>query len=392
MGDKFFKALSRFYMIEAIVTSGKGRWFKDAKVITNILLMKKNVNPDRNLSQEIKFVTLKKDINEIENSGLGEDIRSLINMGKKNDSDMVEVQKYSSSELNYLDNLLLPKSSYFANLSWLKRVESVTVNICDLYEVNRGERRGWDNMFFPAQGNNIEPLFLKPVVKTPRSITKLDVIPDGLAFCCSLSKEELEQQGYTGALKWIESFENLSNTKGIPLPDVLHKPGTNWYTMKPDTMADLVTAMNPGDRLFFGILDHPTFVNQRLIRLTRKDVSTNNELSHALLNSILGIFYIEALGFGRGEGALDLNSTKLKQSLRILNPSLISIKATDEIISKFKALKDREILPIQQECESEDRKLFDITVLSAFGIQDIYHDIKVSLLSLNRIRNSVNEI
>lgn len=388
MGEKFFNALSRFYTIEAIITSGKGRWFKNAKVVTNMLLMTKKSDPSQKISSSIKFVTLKHDIDDIEQNNMSEDIRSLINISGHEENDLIEVQDYSTVELNYLKSLSLPRSSYFADLSWIRQIEKMSVNISELYEVNRGERRGWDDLFFPIQSNTIEPQYLKPVLKTPRTISKLDVQPDGLAFCCSLSKDELKEKGHSGALKWIESFESLSNTIGKPLPAVLQRPGTNWYTMKPDTMADLVTSMNAGDRLFFGKLPEPTFVNQRLIRLSRKDLSVNNELVHALLNSLLGIFYLEALGFGRGEGALDLNSTKLKQSLRILNPNLVSKEAETDIIARFELLKKRDILPIQKELESDDRKHFDLAVLKAFGIESIYDNVKGALLALNTIRNA----
>ena len=72
-------------------------------------------------------------------------------------------------------------------------------------------------------------------------------------------------------------------------------------------MADFVTSVNPDKRIFISRLNEKSFVNQRLIRFTSLKFDTDLELSHALLNSLMGIFFIEALGFGRGLGALDLS-------------------------------------------------------------------------------------
>lgn len=64
-------------------------------------------------------------------------------------------------------------------------------------------------------------------------------------------------------------------------------------------MADLVASINYGDRLFIAKLKERSFVNQRLARFTKKTEIVDVDLCHALLNSALGMFFIEALGFGR---------------------------------------------------------------------------------------------
>lgn len=42
-GDKFFEELKSRYNIECIITSGKGRWFKNADVVTNIIILNKKM-------------------------------------------------------------------------------------------------------------------------------------------------------------------------------------------------------------------------------------------------------------------------------------------------------------------------------------------------------------
>ena len=84
-------------------------------------------------------------------------------------------------------------------------------------------------------------------------------------------------------------------------------------------MGDFTTSV----RLFSGRLDPPAFVDQRLIQLNPLD-DVDIGLCHALLNSSIGMFIIEALGFGRALGALDLKVSReaVYESLR----ELVSIR------------------------------------------------------------------
>jgi len=126
-----------------------------------------------------------------------------------------------------------------------------------------------------------------------------------------------------------------------------------------------------------------------LTRFTAKNIDIDIDLSQALLNSVLGIFFIEALGFGRGLGALDLSSTRMKNSLQILNSDLLSDKQKDDIKKKFAVLKNREILPILDELRSSDRKEFDDVVFDAFGISEYRDNIIGSLKTLYNIRKNI---
>ena len=56
-----------------------------------------------------------------------------------------------------------------------------------------------------------------------RAVNSLFAETDNDAFCCSRSLEELRDLNHTGALAWIERFENGVNQTGKPLPEVLAK-------------------------------------------------------------------------------------------------------------------------------------------------------------------------
>ncbi|MFW6009344.1 MAG: SAM-dependent DNA methyltransferase, partial [archaeon] len=260
----------------------------------------------------------------------------------------------------------------------------------NLFEIKRGTRRGWNKLFYPEEGHGIESEYIKPVVRSSSEIDGYITNAKSEAFCCTLSKEKLADLGHTGALNWIRSFKNKTNNVGVPLTESLDKPGIYWYTMLPNTLADMVLSINPDERLFLAKLKERSFVDQRLTRFTKKKDNTNIELTHALLNSLIGIFYIEALGFGRGLGALDLNTTKIKKNLFMLNPNLLNEKQKGEITKKFSLLVERDVLPLNKELQSKDRIDFDNAVLEAYGIKKYKKDIKNSLLQLYSIRKSVN--
>lgn len=116
--------------------------------------------------------------------------------------------------------------------------------------------------------------------------------------------------------------------------EVLARPKEQWYEMKANEVAQFFTMMNPDSRFFFGRFEEPTFINQRLIGLQVKDTTLDMELIHALLNSVLMKFFVEAVGFGRGLGVLDINKESVAKCF-MLNPSLLSSEYASEIKEQF---------------------------------------------------------
>lgn len=390
-GEKFYKLLSAFFEIENVAVSGSGRWFSNAKVVTNIITLKKKDVPAMPQENETtKFTVTRKKLIDYTNENLEEIVAIVTTQQSVNEEDIL-MHTYSRQKMNEVQNMGLNLNSFFADTEWLLELSDKLVKISNFFEIGRGERRGWDKLFYPDESNEIESEYLQPVLKTPRSIHNLIAEPDAMAFCCDKSKAELENLGHTGALSWINKFENQTNERGTPLPTCLARKGINWYTMLPATMAEIVTSINFGDRLFFARFQKPTFVNQRLVRFSRKSEIVDDELCHALMNSLVSLFYIEAMGTGRGEGALDLSKDKIEADLRIINPELITKENREIILKLFKKLETREILPIKQELEQEDRISFDNAVLDAIGCLSYKEQIKDALLTLYGIRVAIND-
>jgi hypothetical protein len=389
-GKIFKEAITKIFNIELILTSGNGRWFHNAEVVTNIIVLnKKSIVGEIGATQKTKFITLKCDIHEIEDNTEIEEIFEAIITNTYNEN--IDLKEYNT---NYIMNLPLNWNTLFGDISWLNGIENKLIYCNTLFEINRGRRRGWNDMFYPEQEHGIEQCYIKPVLRTSKHIHTMLATAETEAFCCSKSEEELQSLQHNGTLSWINRFRNEFNTNGDPLVPVLEKSAAqneHWYEMNDSTMADLVASMNFNHRMFIAKLDTRSFVDQRLTRFSALNQSIDIELSHALLNSILGIFFIEALGFGRGLGALDLSSTRMKKHLRMLNPNILSQDQIQNIKQKFRIISAREILPIETELLDSDRIAFDNSILEAFGILNLKTNIVNSFLYLYRIRTTVQE-
>lgn len=383
-GEKFKKFLTRFYKLDYILTSSTGRWFQNADVVTNIVILTKREFLIDKLpnTEKTKFITISHDFLDDSNH---ENIREIYQNIITNTLDKrFKVEEYSTEEIL---SEPLNWNTLFSDISWIKQINKKLIFCSTLFEIKRGARRGWDDMFYPSSNHGIEQDFIKPVLKSSRDIDSLTSIAESEAFCCSLSIEELSQKGNTGAIAWINKFKYGFNEVGKPLPEVLKIKNGYWYTMHDTEMADFVTSVNPDKRIFISRLNEKSFVNQRLIRFTSLKSDTDLELSHALLNSLMGIFFIEALGFGRGLGALDLSSNRMKKYFRMLNPSLLTDSQIKEIKNKFALFKNRDVQNIRIELNDSIRKDFDLTVLKAYEIEHLYDSIKSSFLFLFNMRN-----
>lgn len=149
-----------------------------------------------------------------------------------------------------------------------------------------------------------------------------------------------------------------------------------------------MTALNPDKRLFVSMFDESTFVAQRFTRMLIKDTNVSRDLLHALLNSLFGMFAIEAIGFGRGLGVLDASSTKLK-NMYMIDPKIISDADAAEIIGLFNKIKNRKVMDTEDELKDADRSIFDRKILSAIGHEELYDSIRASLLSMQNTRHAV---
>lgn len=385
-GLGFLYQIIGHYHLKTVVTSGAGRWFSNSEVVTNILILEKRVANDKSL-EDVDFITLKRPLADLEDDSYLSTLSSLITMGAVDSNESLDVRTVSISDLFKFVKLGIGLSSQFIDCDWLTEVPLTQVS--SLIDSSRGKRRGWDALFYPSSNEDIESEFLEPVLLNSKGIKTYLVSPEyeRNAFCCSLSEDDLVNQGKMGAYNWIQKFKNASNNSGKPLVESL---ATNtsllWYDFGKKTKADFVVTMNPEKRFFVARIQEPSIINQRLICLKVRE-GQDIDLLHALLNTTLAYFLIESSGFGRGLGALDLKAGSFK-SMLMLDPAKLDDSEKEAIKEAFKPLlaKSRVINNIDEELEEEDRIAFDKVVMQAFGIPHLQNKIYEGLLKLVSIR------
>lgn len=377
------RELRKMFHIETVVVSGAGRWFDEPKVVTTILVLSRRRSPD----VSTRFVTTLKTIRDWTSEMAGRLTDDL------DRSETVETPDYvichqSQEVIRLVEDSLHGYTALFAECHWLPEAMERLTPIREFFDVRRGERRGWNQMFYPAQDHRIEAEYLAPVLRSSATVRGLVATPDGVAFCCSESMDEIERRGHLGARAWIRRFERQRNKKGRPLPDVLTRPGHFWYEMKAERQADFVTSVNPGDRLFLARMTKRAFVDQRLIALTVCTSRVDRDLMHALMNTTLVKFLIEATGFGRGMSVLDLSKDRMATVLRVPDPARITRGDRDRIVDAFQPLLAREVRTVPEELADDDARHLDEAVLRAVGLLRFGEAIRKSLLALYRIRKA----
>lgn len=387
-GGALMKRLRQRYHLRQVHLSGRGRWFQNADVVTTLLVLEKKGGDEGDAATD--FWLWKRSLEHLaESPGEADKLVHSALLGEQLDPAVSRLSRYTPGQIDELLSLNVSYNALFHDIDWLLTVRDRMVPIQTVYRVFRGSRRGWDPLFYPRAGEHrIEPQYLKKVLLNAKGVHHLTASADRDAFCCGLSPEQLRERGHTGALEWISRFAQQKNGVGRPLPQVLQQKGMQWYELKQREAAEVFTMMNPDQRLFFARFDTPSFINQRLIGLTRRAAYPDTALNHALLNSMFTMFYMEASGFGRGLGVLDIKKQSIAQC-RMLDPKRVSPQDRAQILAAFERLMARPIGTVTQELEDPLRLAFERAVFQSFGIQELFGLIKDSLLRLQETRAAV---
>ncbi len=406
-GIQFKQFLLDNFHIKYIVRSNAEHWFKDSKVSTIFITLEKGISKEStkfvtindkledlfsndNLQQFEDFYTEVDNCNNPHNTNWEEDTL-FKNVFHKTDGTIT----VSFVEQSHLLNSLATQenwATYFVNQNPLDVFEKKLINpFPSIYDTGRGTRTGWDKMHIISNDENktlkIEKEFLLPILKTSQELKTIAYSNKSKynLFVCNKDEKTLKSK-YPNAYKHIKKFETTTNKTGIPLPEVLKARKPFWYSLTPEESANIFISINPSQRLFFSFSKTPLYLNQRLvaIRVKKKDV----EIVSALLNSIVSLLIVELNGVSRNLGALDLNADFFKTKMKIFDPSLLTVKQKESILSKFETLSKRQIQDYENEYKQKDRVAFDESILKAYGFKT---DILPQLYSLltETIRNRV---
>lgn len=379
-GRQFYKVVKHYYNIKGVFISGKERWFKNAKIVTTIILLeKKKIN--ENSTNTTSFNIINKTLLELNDESI---LRRLVyynSQKQSKDEQIIKINNYTQDQIEDILSMNVSINSLFYNVDWLLELKHILCPINKYFIPFRGERTGQDDIFYLDNISEVDENYVDVALKNTRNCKELNAVADSYIFNCDKTLKELEELGHKRTIDYIKRNEAFLNQSVKIKKD-------KWYMLNIKNKPLLFTGMNPGERLFYGRFTKPTIINQRLIGLMQRNEKIDLDLIHALLNSMIGMFYIEAVGFGRGEGVLDISKDNLGKGY-MLNPEKISNEHRKEIIDAFEKLKSRDIKSLREELEEKDRIYFEHCVLSAFKIDNYYDRIKDTIINMqkNRIDN-----
>ena len=221
-----------------------------------------------------------------------EDIINAIVLKDVMDIKNITMQQFSREQLKNIEEKGICLNSVVHDIEWIEEIKQFLEPISKELDMIRGERTGRNEIFYIKGDTSIAEEYLYPMLKSSQSIKGLVANADMKAFCCDKSIEQLKAENDEGTLKWIRKFSD-ENYNPI-YKSINYIP---WYQMPASNRADLVTSENPDRRLFIAELKENVIVDQRLIAMKYKKTVCNKELVFTLLNSIYGMFVIEANGF-----------------------------------------------------------------------------------------------
>lgn len=378
-GSIFLTALSHYFKIKGIIKSGYGRWFKNAGVVTTAFLLEKKQIAFPNAEDKVAFYLLNTPLAGLKEKPVLNKAVGTILQNKEIDSSVMTRQEYSWKELSTIQQANLSFNAAFFDCKWITSTKDKLIEINKIFSVFRGAKTGQDDIFMPKSASMVDSEYVSPMLKNSKGCDELIAKSDNIFVTTDKSYKELEELGHKKTADYFRQFEGNLNKSVL-------QHGNPWYNLKEaKKKAVIITGMNPDKRLFFARFENPTCINQRLIGFYPHSKDVDIELCHALLNSIFGMFYIEATGFGRGLGALDLSKEKVVSSF-MLNPDFVSAEQRKDILKAFEPLLKRKILTVQEELKQEDRKIFDKIVLKSYGLESLYERIKKCLLEMMSVR------
>ena len=221
----------------------------------------------------------------------------------------------------------------------------------------------------------VEPRFRRPFLRSLKgasrySITRAEV--RGELFVCPGPPDPTR---HPGAAAWIRHGEGQRNRNGTPWPQVPSvRSNRPWYVMGEVRSGDVIL---------------PQFRAERHYALANPDrVPVNNsawwgswlhpahrEVGVALLNSTWSALAAEVTGrVNLGEGLLTCYGPDLDE-LPLPDPDLfVGTKPGENLLSAWRSLRTRDVLPLRQEVLRADRVALDGAVLQALELDRSFGD------------------
>jgi hypothetical protein len=254
--------------------------------------------------------------------------------------------------------------------------------------IEYGLKTGLTDFFYfdhsKERETGVESEFLKPIVASTEEIPRLIIDPRNIktkVFWCHKTKKELQREGKIGALEYIKWGESQTTSKGarhtlagVFYPDAPSVRGNvPWYAIRHSKEGDFCVPALVRERYQIALNSAHVLVSNMFYQgkiLTHVD----EYIAGAALNSIISYFSLELFGRLNIGGRLNFYGPEFRQAV-VPNPDLLNISPFRErVISVFKTIIERNILPIREELKEPDRVALDSIVFESLGISDELRD------------------
>lgn len=345
-GIEFQNFLLDNYQIKFIIDFEKDT-FSNVIVEDCIIILKKNTDS----RGKTKFVHIKKE-SEVE------EIIKLIEGNDDYDNDVLRIVNVNSGVLkkdHKWGKFLLLSSNMISTLQNKKLVP-----LSKLASISRGIETNWNKLFIlkddDAKKQGIEKKFLRPIISSPRDISRLDT-KDGIDLDYLLCIENTIEisSASKGVKRYLEKFSLSFNKEEHPvITKAFTKDPNSWYIIKPTKPAPIIFSYiirrtknfiyNSGRHLvrdnFYNI--YPLEVDQLVL--------------FAVLNSSIVRLNLELTGRRYGNGMLKIQAYELGETaipdVRLMQKSLkLGLKKYATELLQYK-INDPNIFKIIEKIDS----------------------------------------
>ena len=349
--------------ILAVVESQVERWFADASINTCLVILERCDDPRARDDHLARFVRLHRPLASISLDELAAQLLSgsgdaSVHVRTIRQGDLRERQPVFGAppgRARRWGALLRAPQVY---LDTLDRNRDRLVPLKSLARIRRGFTSGANEFFYldhaAATEWNIEPEFLRPLIKSPRDCTGLTVDPTTLAQQALVVHCSKRRLAGTNALRYIEWGESRGfHTR----PTCTARE--RWYDIGEKPAAHLAWLKGVWTRHFCPLLpDTGVALDQQLYGVELRE-PTLRKVVAALLNSTWTALCAELGGrVNLGEGILWIAAYEAGQ-LPLPDPAHFTDAQTYALEAAFGVLVTRPVLPISEQVTQPDRHALD---------------------------------
>jgi hypothetical protein len=286
-------------------------------------------------------------------------------------------QRRIKAPLHQVDPLVLGASATDGRPRYTISPRYPTLPLAGFGTVRYPVKTGLNRFFYPDHETiahfGIEPQFLRPALKSPRAVRRIAHHideSDVRLFVCDLTEEHLETPAGAGALRYVRWGAAQRSAANVPFPLVPSRRGRHpWYAIALPRPADLLIPRFVDRRFFVVAPQEAVIEDQTFYGLIVAD-PTQRDLLSAVLNSCLGHHALETHGrAGLGEG---VRQYALGDAAALPIPDIRCIAPEDAaaIVTRYRPIAMRPLLPLPDELQLPDRLALDLAVGAAFALDD----------------------